>query len=207
MMASPENGTEASSEFDIEALINSEVDEEDVSALVTSLHKELYSSEEPAITETAAANVKQESKDDDEHDSKEKAVVKTVGQTSSATTTASLTLNLSGDTAPPTQPDRTFGGLVPPTPGTPSAQLLTNEEQSQLYKQASLLAIHALFSKNGQPKAKEILNKVTKVKNFLTNLIQLAGNTSNELKVTVHSLVQKLVVRKRKRDIMYNGCV
>lgn len=77
----------------------------------------------------------------------------------------------------------------------PQTSLLTADEQSAIYKQASLLAIYAMSNKNGATKAKEMLAVVTKVKNFLTNLVQLAGNSGPQVKTAVHSLVQKLVVR------------
>ena len=139
--------------------------------------------------------------------------VKTKGEVSTSVSTAasstpsssrpSLTLNLSKaetSTQPQAQDSTTrraslstmspFGGL---THG-PQTSLLTMEEQSAIYKQASLLAIYAMSSKNGPAKAKEMLAVVTKVKNFLTNLVQLAGNSGPQVRTAVHSLVQKLVV-------------
>lgn len=88
----------------------------------------------------------------------------------------------------------------------PQTSLLTADEQSAIYKQASLLAIYAMSNKNGATKAKEMLAVVTKVKNFLTNLVQLAGNSGPQVKTAVHSLVQKLVVRPPSLSLSLSLC-
>ncbi|XP_019853514.1 PREDICTED: transcription initiation factor TFIID subunit 4B-like [Amphimedon queenslandica] len=253
-MATPENGTNMSEDLDIDALINAaDVDEKDVSAVVSSLHQELNS-----VTKASGGDLSQDSglgstpeeaslsqqpvTSNGFQQTQEKVVlppsasssssssittttsssvppsltpaqpVKTKGEVSTSISTATsstpsssrpgLTLNLS-KTETSTQPqaqDSTnrraslstmspFGGL---THG-PQTSLLTIEEQSAIYKQASLLAIYAMSSKNGPAKAKEMLAVVTKVKNFLTNLVQLAGNSGPQVRTAVHSLVQKLV--------------
>lgn len=254
-MATPENGTNMSEDLDIDALINAaDVDEKDVSAVVSSLHQELNS-----VTKSSGGDLSQDSglgstteeaslsqqpvTSNGFQQTQEKVVlppsssssssssittttsssvppsltpaqpVKTKGEVSTSVSTAasstpsssrpSLTLNLSKaetSTQPQAQDSTTrraslstmspFGGL---THG-PQTSLLTMEEQSAIYKQASLLAIYAMSSKNGPAKAKEMLAVVTKVKNFLTNLVQLAGNSGPQVRTAVHSLVQKLVV-------------
>lgn len=87
-----------------------------------------------------------------------------------------------------------FDGLASQTPLTPNSQIISTEEQSVIHKQAGLLAIHTYCAKHGQGRAKEILDGVTKVKNFLTNLIQLSSKSGPHVHSAVHSLVQKLVV-------------
>ena len=212
MMATPENGTNMSSDIDIDALINADVDENDVSAVVNSLHQELNSTElhlsqdvvntEQTTSENESQNGPPNSTNDITDLTKS---IKTEGEASFSTRTTSspqLTLNLSTPPNPSTGPDRRqsfssispFGGLTPQTPLTPNAQLITSEEHAAIYKQASLYAIHTLFSKNGQTRAKEILDRVTKVKNFLTNLVHLAAKSGPQVRLAVHSLVQKLVV-------------
>ncbi len=177
MMATSENGAEMSNDIDIDALIMPDVNESEVSAVVDSLHQELTGSSTQGS-------------------------IKTEGETTKASVSAPLTLNLTSST---TSTDSTrkqslslmspFGGIAPPqTPLTPSSQLITSEEQTAIHKQAGLLAIHTYCAKHGQAKAKEILDGVTKVKNFLTNLIQLASKSGRQVHSSVHSLVQKLVV-------------
>lgn len=210
-MATPENGTNMSSDIDIDALINADVDENDVSAVVNSLHQELNSTElhlsqdvvnsEQTTSENESQNGPPNSTNDITDLTK---AIKTEGEASFSTRTTSspqLTLNLSTPPNPSSGPDRRqsfpsmspFGGLTPQTPLTPNAQLITSEEHAAIYKQASLYAIHTLFSKNGQTRAKEILDRVTKVKNFLTNLVHLAAKSGPQVRLAVHSLVQKLV--------------
>lgn len=219
-MATPENGTDVSSDLDIEALINADVDESAVSAVVSSLHQELNSVKSAdnhrlllppqdnglgSVEETQGALEAKNGLGESAGNTMDlNQPVKTKGEASQSTptTTHNLTLNLTPSTTTTSKPEESsrraslsamspFGGI---TPQSPHAQLLTPEEQSALYKQASLLAIHSLFNKNGAAKAKEMLAVVTKVKNFLTNLIQLAGSSGPQVKQTVHSLVQKLVV-------------
>ena len=215
MMATPENGTDVSSDLDIEALINADVDESAVSAVVSSLHQELNSVKVTQLSQDSGLGSIDDSamEASNGHSGNPPPAgstidltqpVKTQGETSSVsltstTTSHNLTLNLTSTALKSNDTNRRpslsmmspFGTI---TPQSPNSQLLTPEEQSALYKQASLLAIHSLFNKNGAVKAKERLAVVTKVKNFLTNLIQLAGNSGPEVKQTVHSLVQKLVV-------------
>ena len=265
-MATPENGTNMSEDLDIDALINAaDVDEKDVSAVVSSLHQELNSvkssggdlSQDSGLGSTTeeASLSQQPVTSNGFQQTQEKVVlppssssssssittttsssvpasltstqpVKTKGEVSTGISTATsstpsssrpgLTLNLSkADTS--TQPqaqDSTsrraslstmspFGGL---THG-PQTSLLTIEEQSAIYKQASLLAIYAMSSKNGPAKAKEMLAVVTKVKNFLTNLVQLAGNSGPQVRTAVHSLVQKLVVSGTCTVDYYVSCI
>lgn len=223
MMATSEIGTEMSGDLDIEALINAEMDENDVTAVVSSIHQELNSTKDGALSlsqdsgfvsiEPTPSDIESQncSQDSTQDASDASQPVKTKGEASSASLTSishNLTLNLTstplstsakagslpldGSNRRPSLTSLSpFGGITPQTPNT---QLLTSDEQSALYKQASLFAIQALVSKSGQAKAKEMLNVVTKVKNFLTNLIQLAGNSGPSVKTAVHSLVQKLVV-------------
>lgn len=217
MMAAAENGTEESTVLDIEALINVEVDEKDVSEVVSSLHKELnaaqestFSSSQDAVADSVerTPNLLPSQKGSQNPNSGVIGLtkpVKTEGEPSSASQTATPpttqnpkagTLTLEGlnnaSTVASTRPGfmSPLGSLFPM-----AAQLqLTSDEHSYFYKQASLLAIHALSSKHGPAKAKEILGVVTKVKDFLTNLISLAGNSGAQVRVAVQSLVQKLVV-------------
>jgi transcription initiation factor TFIID subunit 4 len=182
-----------SSDLDIEALMNTEVDESAVSAVVSSLQHELNSIKETAGVLPPSSQTGQNITENVET----VKPIKTNGE-SSSDTVKPLTLNLSTSNKPEGSNSRRaslssmspFGGM---TPQSPSALQLTQEEQSTLYKQASLHAIHSLFTKHGADKAKEMLAIVTKVKNFLTNLVQLAGNSGPHVKQTVHTLVQKLV--------------
>lgn len=234
MATGGENGMEVddiNSDFDIEALINgADVDEKDVSEVVSSLHEELNAvnkiqqEETPPPTNTSTITttlsstlsssvspppLKEPPNSNGVHVSvQDTGGVKTKGE---ASNTHGLTLNLSSSSSKTTisttsQQDDSSSSRRPSlstmspfattlTPvHNPQVQLLTQEEQSAIYKQASLFAIYSMSNKNGATKAKEMLAVVTKVKNFLTNLVQLAGNSGPAVKSTVHSLVQKLVV-------------
>ena len=222
MMAAAENGTEPSTDLDIEALINVEVDEKDVSEVVSSLHKELNAAQESTLSssqDTVADSVERTSKLQPSENGSQNASsdvidltkpVKTEGEPSSISQTTTPPTTQSPTTPNPKAGSLTLEGLhnastvAATRPGFMSplgglfptaAQLqLTSDEHSYFYKQASLVAIHALSSKHGPAKAKDILAVVTKVKDFLTNLITLAGNSGVQVRTAVQSLVQKLVV-------------
>ena len=70
---------------------------------------------------------------------------------------------------------------------------LSPEEQAAAYKKANIVALSALAKKGG-PNVKEMLAVQAKLQEFLTSLIALAGKTGPHLKLTVQGLVQKLVV-------------
>ena len=218
-MAASHNGTETTTELEIEALIN-DVDEKEVSEVVSSFQKELGASEETGPSASPVAASDAASKPFPGYNGTQDVAqgvidltkpVKTEGQVSPSVHTASVDPVATGSAesahtpttkAPPLQldglnnatarPPFVFsplgGGLLP-------AHLqLTSEEQSALYRQASLLAVSATAKSSGE-KAKEILTVVSKVKDFLTHLIQLAGNSGPQVKTAVQTLVQKLVVR------------
>lgn len=85
----------------------------------------------------------------------------------------------------------TFGGT--PLASLGSQLKLTAEEQASAYKKANILALSALAKKGG-PNIREMLAVQAKLQEFLTSLIALAGNTSQQLRATVQALVQRLVV-------------
>lgn len=196
-----------SNDIDIDALIMPDVNESEVSAVVDSLHQEL----------TAGSSATHPTQDSQVNEGGNQALtqptndtidltktVKTEGEASNVTKASSqaqLTLNLSSTSTASDSNRRQslslmspFGGIVPQTPLTPSSQIVSSDEQAAIHKQAGLLAIHTYCAKHGAAKAKEILDGVTKVKNFLTNLIQLASKNGTQVHNSVHSLVQKLVV-------------
>lgn len=208
MMATSENGTDMSNDIDIDALIMPGVNESEVSAVVDSLHHELTTGVSGSLPQESQVN---DSSDQDLTQTANDRIdltktVKTEGESSNltkASTSAQLTLNLTSSTTTSDSSNTRrqslslmspFGGLAPQTPLTPNSQIISTEEQSVIHKQAGLLAIHTYCAKHGQAKAKEILDGVTKVKNFLTNLIQLASKSGPQVHSSVHSLVQKLVV-------------
>lgn len=204
MMATSDNGTDTSNDIDIDALIMPDVNESEVSAVVDSLHQELTASSTTTPTNEGADNQPLTQPSNKPIDLTK--TIKTEGEASNVTkpsTQAQLILNLSS-TSTATDTNRRqslslmspFGGIVPQTPLTPNSQLVTPEEQAAIHKQAGLLAIHTYCAKHGAAKAKEILDGVTKVKNFLTNLIQLASKNGAQVHSSVHTLVQKLVVCK-----------
>ena len=223
MMAAAENGTESSTDLDIEALINVEVDEKDVSEVVSSLHKELKAAQESTLSssqDTVVDPVERTSKLQPSENGSQNASsdvidltkpIKTEGEPSSTTQTTTTPPTTQSPTTPNPKPGSltleglhnastvaaTRPGFMSPLSGLfpTAAQLqLTSDEHSYFYKQASLVAIHALSSKHGPAKAKDILAVVTKVREFLTNLITLAGNSGVQVRGAVQSLVQKLVV-------------
>lgn len=92
-----------------------------------------------------------------------------------------------------------MAGAFGPQLTTLGAQLhLTPEEQAAAYKKANIVALSALAKKGG-PNAKDMLAVQAKLQEFLTSLITLAGKTGPQLKVTVQALVQKLVVSVLQR--------
>ena len=227
-MAASHNGTETTTELEIEALIN-DVDEKEVSEVVSSLQKELGAAEESATSVSAVVGTEAAPKPFPGYNGTQDATqdvidltkpVKTEGQVSPSVQTANIGPVATGSAtnaqtpsakAPPLQLD----GLNNATPRPPFAfsplgggllpahLQLTSEEQSAMYRQASLLAVSAT-AKSGGEKAKEILTLVSKVKDFLTHLIQLAGNSGPQVKTAVQALVQKLVVSAR-REVCTRG--
>ena len=207
MMATSVNGADLSNDIDIDALIMPDVNESEVSAVVDSLHQELSAG-------SSVASIQQHSQVNQTNSNKTDLTktIKTEGESSDknkTTTSAQLTLNLSSSTTLSDSSRRQslslmspFSGITPQTPLTPNSQIITSDEQAAIHKQAGLLAIHTYCSKHGQAKAKEILDGVTKVKNFLTNLIQLAAKSGPQVHSSVHALVQKLVVSLKAR---HNG--
>ena len=202
-MATSENGTDMSNDIDIDALIMPDVNESEVSAVVDSLHQELTGGSSSSTG--SLPQVPHDTGEGLDQTTNERIdltkTVKTEGESSNSTkasTSAQLTLNLASSTALPDSTRRQSLSLMSPfgaqTPLTPNSQIITSEEQGAIHKQAGLLAIHTYCAKHGQTKAKEILDGVTKVKNFLTNLIQLASKSGPQVHSSVHSLVQKLVV-------------
>ncbi len=208
MMATSENGTDMSNDIDIDALIMPDVNESEVSAVVDSLQQELAAGSSvtslPQHSQVNQTNIANSSNLD------LIKTIKTEGESSDRnkiSTSAQLTLNLSSSTTLSDSSRRQsislmspFSGITPQTPLTPNSQILSSEEQAAIHKQAGLLAIHTYCSKHGQAKAKEILDGVTKVKNFLTNLIQLAAKSGPQVHGSVHALVQKLVVSLTHRN-------
>ena len=205
MMAASENGTDLSNDFDIDTLMMPDVNESEVSAMVDSLHREIDGSSTNVPQDFQADGVGDQGATHSVSNSVDLTkTVKTEGESSNVTKSSAspqLTLNLTSTSVSSESNRRQsfqsmspFGGLVPQTPLTPNSQIITTEEHAAIHKQAGLLAIHSYCSKHGQAKAKEILDGVTKVKNFLTNLIQLAAKSGPQVHSSVHALVQKLVV-------------
>ena len=89
----------------------------------------------------------------------------------------------------------TMGGLGPHMMTALASQFnLSKEEQAAAYRKANVLALKTLAEKAGS-NAKDILTIMSKLQEFLTNLISLAENSSGpNMKVTVQLLVQRLVV-------------
>ena len=213
IMATSQNGAETSTELEIEALIN-DVDEKEVSEVVSSLQKELKAVGDNSVPLDVMADT---SKPFPGHNGTQSVAqdvmhltkpVKTEGQSSKSlqTTSSNTTVSDAASSKPSSlQLDglglnnssaRTPFALSPFNTGQFPAHLqLSAEEQSAMQRQASLLAVSATTKSTGEiEKAREILTVVSKVKDFLTHLIQLAGNSGPQVKSSVQSLVQKLVV-------------
>jgi len=97
----------------------------------------------------------------------------------------------------PSQPSLTNSSPITPFApnlGSLSSQL-TSEEHTAIYKKANIFALSALAKKGG-PNTKDMFTVQQKLQEFLTSLITLAGQKGPQLKVTVQSLVQSLVVSK-----------
>lgn len=211
-MAAPQNGTESAADIELEALIN-EVDEKDVSEVVSSLNQEFNSTDRTKQPQATVDEGPKAFQDRNGTQDTQQVVldltkpIKTEGESSSSLQSAPLVI---GSAESVTAPRPRAGSLpleslnnatskVPfslsPLGGgmIPANLQLSNEEQSALYRQASILAVSATAKSSGE-KAKEILTIVSKVKDFLTHLIQLAGNSGPSVKAAVQSLVQKLMV-------------
>ena len=98
----------------------------------------------------------------------------------------------------PLQPSQTsLANSSPITPFAPNlgslSSQLTPEEHTAIYKKANIFALSALAKKGG-PNTKDMFTVQQKLQEFLTSLITLAGQKGPQLKVTVQSLVQSLVV-------------
>ena len=215
-MAASQNGADTSAEIEIEALI-SEVDDKEVSEVVSSIEKELDVAGDVSVSlDTMADTSKPFPGHNGTQDLTQDSVnltkpIKTEGQSSTSLHTTIPSQSLS-DGVPPTSTKpsslqldglglnnasaRTPFALSPFSAGQFPAHLqLSAEEQSAMQRQASLLAVSATTKSTGEiGKAKEILTVVSKVKEFLTHLIQLAGNSGPQVKTAVQALVQKLVV-------------
>ena len=216
-MAASENGANTSAEIEIEALI-SEVDDKEVSEVVSSIQKELDVGGDASVS---LDTMEETSKPFPDHNGTQDLTqdsinltkpIKTEGQSSTSLHTTSPGQSLTSDGVPPTSTKpsslqldglglnnasaRTPFALSPFSAGQfPSLLQLSTEEQSALQRQAGLLAVSATTKSTGEiGKAKEILTVVSKVKEFLTHLIQLAGNSGPQVKSAVQALVQKLVV-------------
>lgn len=208
--------------LDIDALMNSQVDEKGVGAVVTSLGNPLgppvalkqgnnassvvsvlETVPNPPPTQNGGPGTPMEVID-------LTRPVKTEGEASHGGST-SLAASPGGEAL-----QNSSSGKPPTTPGASTPDGLTNsiamgpfgshlsvlgnqlclsqEEQASAYKKANILALSALAKKGG-PSAKEMLAVQAKLQEFLTSLITLAGKTGNHLKQTVQLLVQRLVVR------------
>ena len=97
----------------------------------------------------------------------------------------------------PSQPS--LASSSPITPFAPNlgslSSQLTPEEHTAIYKRANIYALSALAKKGG-PNTKDMFTAQQKLQEFLTSLITLAGQKGPQLKVTIQSLVQSLVVSK-----------
>ena len=214
-----QNSAETADILDIDALMNSQDDEKDVSAVVTSLSSSSVMKPEPsALTEGNVAPTPTVAQNGDKEASLDvidlTRPVKTVGEASPSTTTA-LAASVANDIAHNSSPLKPaavseansseslvntiqmvgMGGAFGGSHITPlgSELRLTPEEQAAAYKKANILALTSL-AKRGGPSAREMLSIQAKLQEFLTSLISLAGKNGPHVKLTVQLLVSKLVV-------------
>ena len=185
--------------------MNSQDDEKDVSAVVTSLSSP--SQEPSALTGGNAA----QSTPISELGGPEASLhvidltrpVKTVGESSLSTSTA-LAASVASDVGHNSKPtavseasSRQMVGMEGAFGGSHITPLgselgLTPEEQAAAFKKANILAVTSL-AKRG-PSAREMISIQAKLQKFLTGLISLAGKNGPHVKLTVQLLVKKLVV-------------
>ena len=217
-----QNSADAGKVLDVDALVNSQVDERNVSVDVPSMSNSLAPGPTaslkqqinafPDVGTLAAVSNPTFNQNGDQGASSEvidlTRPVKTEGEASPSGSTSVPATAVANSSHPSLAQARStpvvnsttegfvnaMAGAFGPQLTTLGAQLqLTPEEQAAAYKKANIVALSALAKKGG-PNAKDMLAVQAKLQEFLTSLITLAGKTGPQLKVTVQALVQKLVV-------------